>query len=1044
MTTTRTCRRAAEMELGANASQPLSEEQFSELAEHVETCEVCRRWLEESTRIGGLGMLADDLKAAERVWREMPLNIATPVDRLNELLGVESTSARAGAGGKAGYRVECEIGRGGMGVVYKAWQPSLHRHVALKVLPALLGAVRPDAMERFRREAALAAGLKHSNIIGVYDFGEVGGTLYYAMELVEGRSLRDLIQEMREAGGLEAALTIVASATDKTPTPSTSAVTKLAAAVRGGSSGHAGGAEYFKRVAGWIADVAEALHYAHEQGVLHRDIKPANLLLSRAGRLMICDFGLARSMMVGSPNGVDGHRPLTMTQALIGTSRYMSPESVDATVGPVDRRSDVYALGATLYELLTFKPLFAAEDDREILHRVISTEPMRPRAIVRQVPTELEIICQKALAKRPRERYESAQAFADDLQRWVLGMPILARRPPAMVRALNFVRRRKAMSGLTLAMVLAVSAGGVLGVRAWRASDQAEKSAADFRASQVTLLFNQAVAAAEAGQPERALSASDQGLALDPGNLALLRERGRALHAKERGREAAEVLEKVCAKYPDDLRSHLYLLAVYQWGEAQSSAKLREQAAQVVRLAPGSSDAFLARGVIATDDREAISLFTKSLELQPNRTDALLNRAHRYGNLREHQSQLDDLEKVSARVPDGVGLLLQRGQAYQGLNRPMDAEDVLTKAIMLDTKLVAGYVGRAQVRSVLGKHEESIADATRAIELAPASDIQPCLTRAWSNLQAGQLADAKADFDRVIEIDPRYDDAYVNRAIVLSRLNLWEDALADCDRAIELRRTNLNARNNRIAALVYLNRPAEAIPDVDELIRLEPNSADRYRMRAILTQKIDQLAEAEDALSHAIAIDGRNAGDFGSRAWLRIALGRPEMAIADFTRSIELDGTKTNCFTGRAHAYAMLGQWDLALQDLDEQSGQTGVSADKSAILEYFVLAEAGRTELAARLLKNSIAIASDKFTRVALQLASGSVGEEQLLEVAKGTTEQTRARFYAGMVLMLAGDKPAAIERFEQCVQRNAEAVDLAYVARGRLELMRAGAQGR
>jgi serine/threonine protein kinase len=355
------------------------------------------------------------------------------------------------------FRILREVGRGGMGVVYEAEQVSLRRRVALKVLP-YAGALDARQLQRFRNEALAAASLHHEHIVPVYFVGCERGVHFYAMQFIDGQSLADVIRTLRSATRQDVS---EATGDDRpggdSPTPPVAALSTEPAGKRG--------REYYRTAARLIAAAADALEYAHSLGVVHRDVKPANLLLDGSGKLWVADFGLAR---VGSDAG------LTMSGDLLGTLRYMSPEQALAKHGLVDHRTDVYSLGATLYELLTLRPAVAGDDKQEILHNIASAEPTPPRKLDRTIPAGLETITLKAVAKTPAERYATAREFAEDLRRFLEDKPIRARRPTVRQRLARWGRRHP---GLTAALGL-VAGLLIAGVWAWnRETTKAETAA---------------------------------------------------------------------------------------------------------------------------------------------------------------------------------------------------------------------------------------------------------------------------------------------------------------------------------------------------------------------------------------------------------------------------------------------------------------------------------------------------------------------------------------------------------------------------------------
>jgi serine/threonine protein kinase/WD40 repeat protein len=316
------------------------------------------------------------------------------------------------------FRIVREVGRGGMGIVYEAEQLSLGRRVALKVLPSA-ATLDPKQLQRFQNEAEAAAHLNHPNVVPVYAVGCERGIPYYAMQLIDGRTVAALIRERR-------------------PESEDGATSHPAVGTRE--------APDWRALARLGVQAAEALDYAHQLGVIHRDVKPANLLVDGRGHLWVADFGLAQAQ---------SNPALTLSGDLLGTLRYMSPEQALARRGLVDHRTDVYALGATLYELLTLRPAVDGQDREELLRQIVSAEPVPPRRLNPAVPIDLDTIVLKALAKAPEERYATAQELAEDLRRFVDDRPILARPPGVSQRLRRWGRRhRPLVLSLIVSLVL--------------------------------------------------------------------------------------------------------------------------------------------------------------------------------------------------------------------------------------------------------------------------------------------------------------------------------------------------------------------------------------------------------------------------------------------------------------------------------------------------------------------------------------------------------------------------------------------------------------
>ncbi|MCU0866564.1 MAG: serine/threonine-protein kinase [Planctomycetes bacterium] len=314
------------------------------------------------------------------------------------------------------FKIVRELGRGGMGVVFEAVQESLGRKVALKVLPQA-SLLTGNQLERFRREAQIAAQLHHSNIVPVFGSGESDGYHWYAMQYIAGQGL-DRWRELQ------------------------------AEAPPGSSGAWRNRARFLARLG---VQAAAALHYAHGQGTLHRDIKPANLLLEVNDQLWVTDFGLAKALE---------SEGLTHSGDVLGTLQYMAPEQFS---GQYDARSEVYALGVTLYELVTLRPAFAGGSRSELMERIRTQRPASLRAQCPELPEDLAVVIETAMARDPADRYATAEALRSDLQAFLDDRPIAARRLSTFGVVLRWCRRNRAMAALAASTALAVVGAGVIG-----------------------------------------------------------------------------------------------------------------------------------------------------------------------------------------------------------------------------------------------------------------------------------------------------------------------------------------------------------------------------------------------------------------------------------------------------------------------------------------------------------------------------------------------------------------------------------------------------
>ncbi len=462
------------------------------------------------------------------------------------------------------YTILGELGRGGMGIVYEAVQLKLNRRVALKVLAGR--DLDPEAFERLKREALAAAKLNHENVVRVYDFGEVDGLPYFAMEYVSGASLIQLVGRP-----------------DVT----------------------------YERAARLILQAAEGLGAAHDAGIVHRDVKPGNLLVTADDRLLVTDFGLARDASAAT---------ITQSNQVMGTPRYMSPEQANGLRDEVDRRTDVYSLGATLYELATGKPIFD-EKDGHIFHQVLFRDPRSPRRHRPDIPLDLETLILKATAKDAKHRYQTMRLFADDLRRFVAGEPVQARRMSLVERAWRGGRRhRKAVfSGA----VAAIAVAALLLARIAEANRQREAMDLLRQAREEThnvridvkpnASIDEALAASRVafGRFERALAKVERAIALDPEQPLAWRTKVELMMRTQSTDGLPQVIERWIAIAPGDAEAQ-YAGA---WRFDDSTAKARAiEALDALLARPGPDpwhDLALARkAVIAGDPDRTLEILS--------------------------------------------------------------------------------------------------------------------------------------------------------------------------------------------------------------------------------------------------------------------------------------------------------------------------------------------------------------------------------------------------------------------------------------------------
>jgi serine/threonine-protein kinase len=739
-----------------------------------------------------------------------------------------------------GYEILGVLGRGGMGVVYRARHTKLDRIVALKMILAGEHAGSQE-LDRFQREAEAAARLQHPNMVDIYEVGDHQGRPYLALEYVDGGSLADRV---------------------------------------------AGVAQPVREAAHLVETLARAMHHAHQRGIVHRDLKPANVLLSVEGVPKISDFGLAKHL----------HAPASQTQtgAVLGTPSYMAPEQVAGQPGQIGPPTDIYALGAILYELVTGRPPHQGITLLDTLEHVRSQEPTPPGRLQPKVPRDLETICLKCLSKEPHKRYASAEALADDLRRFLLGEPITARPAGVWERALKWARRRPAAAALAVVS----SSAGLLLVGTLATSNvliRQEKAQADanFR------LAHDAV--------DRYLTRiSESRLLNEPGLQPLRKElldTARDFYEKfiaERGQDPAVRTELARAYYrladiTAEIESKSKAIELYQKSLAifqqlasdqPRSAQLQMQLGQCFN---NLGQAYAETGQFAPAEeahqralalrRQLVSQHPEVAEYQRHLAYSHHNLGHVYqqtGRTRDaeaaYQEALAVWTRLTDRDPNYTQYQSDRSATLNDLGLLYEADSQLAQAETAHQEALG-------IRQDLVKHHPHIAAYQRALA-ASHTNLGIVYRRIGQLDRAGDVSQqAAAFYEKLVAANPQVVQfrvdlgaTYGNVALILSDQGKHETALDWHRRGIGLlegvleqeprhglaRQYLRNARFNRALSLSPLGQYAAAIEDCDRAIELsdEPlRRRIRFYRATVLARKgdyVSALTEAEAAAKDPI------------------------------------------------------------------------------------------------------------------------------------------------------------------------------------------------
>jgi serine/threonine-protein kinase len=702
-----------------------------------------------------------------------------------------------------GYEVEAVLGRGGMGVVYRARHLRLNRHVALKML--LAGAYAdPQELARFQREAEAVASLRHVNIVQVYDVSDYEGRPYFTMEFVEGGTLA---QQLRG-----------------TPQPP-------------------------RQAAALVGTLAEAVQVAHHGGIVHRDLKPANVLLTADGTPKISDFGLARRLQGGAG--------LTQSGAVVGTPSYMAPEQAEGKTSATGSAVDVYALGAILYELVTGRPPFEADTAAATVLRVICEDPAPPVRLNAKVPRDLETVCLKCLQKDPRRRYESAAALGEDLRRFLHGEAIAARPEGRLERLVRTVRRRP-----TLAVTLAASlllAAALIGGGLWVWGERAANVRAQERLDRMEQARREREFATrlEAIHLNRAAPVSGRYYRrtnkqrADREYEAAFREAGLgevyddpevvAGRVKASGIRTALVAAlddwAFCATESADRGRPAWLLEVAQRADPDQTGtrqRLRDPAAwkdraALAELAAASRAAAPAELAVAIGDQllhaggDAVPFLTAVQQEHPDNFWA--NFALGNALMEKNPPEAVRYYQAALAVRPGTAVVYNSlGCALLFSGRLDDAVHHLRQALRIDPDLALAHTNLALALEAKGNRDEAIEHNRQALR------IDPELTTAHFNFgkllhAAGRRDEAIAHYRQAVANEPTYADAHNNLGIALAEAGRRDEAIDHFRQAVAADPKLLMARCNLGLVLLQQGRADEALDHLQQAVDINPKLA---------------------------------------------------------------------------------------------------------------------------------------------------------------------------------------------------------------------------
>jgi tetratricopeptide (TPR) repeat protein len=951
------------------------------------------------------------------------------------------------------FRIVREVGRGGMGVVYEAQQISLNRRVALKVLP-LAAALDAKQLQRFKNEAQAAACLHHHNIVPVYGIGCERAVHFYAMQFIEGRTLAAVIRDMRQQHDQPGA-----PATGSEGPPESVAAAETPGRARLSTEDARQGTEYYRKVARLGMQAAEALEHAHQLGVVHRDIKPGNLLVDVRGNLWITDFGLAHCQ---------GQTGLTMTGDLVGTLRYMSPEQALGNRDGVDHRTDIYSLGATLYELLTLEPAVGGSGRQDVLKQIAVNEPRPPRRSNRAIPADLETIVLKALEKNPRERFATAQQLADDLQRFLKDEPIRARRPTLRHRFKKWARRHEPIVWAVAACVV-VTVLALAGAIGWIWGERAARLART--STEVRETLDEAVRLYRQSERPEAFAAARraEGLLAGGGGLPELRQEVQELLSdlNMAARVEAIRLERTSVKdnhfdatpsgseYPrafrdygidvealgtsaaEQIRPRMIAVelaaALDDWAMVRREVRGKQDTSwkgllAVARATDADDVRNRLRDALQHDDRNALIRLAAAEQGASLPVTTLVLLGHALGQSGALGESAALLRAAQRQHPGDFWINQELAQSLEKLPRP-DWNEVLRFYSSALTARPQSPGAQFNVGWALEKKkawEEAAAGYRQAIHLKP--------DYVWAHFhlgfvlqEYGRSTEAAAAWRQGIRLKSDWADAHANLGVCLASSGRFDEAVTAFRAAITLRKDSADIHSKLGNALRELGRVDESIAACREALRLDPSLADAHCNLGVALMKKGPREEAITAFRTAIRLRPDMANAHRNLGMSLEEKNQIDEALAEYREASRLAPRWPEVYNSLGSALSRKGMLDDAIaayhRAIDLRPNYPGALCNLGN-----ALGKKGNKQEAIKAYRKAIQVNRD-FAIAHGNLGFALYGQGELDEAVTAFRAATRLRpdwFEAhnglGTALMGTGNLDEAIAEFRRLIERKPE----------------------